>query len=273
MVKLMNEIDQEAFKPQEEKEENLLAEESIEIPSSNNLEIQPQPIPVVQEQDVPMNVQESTPPVAQEIVSERENNLLNEMQQNITTDEERDLETEVVTELPSPEAQPITTEQPATEDQQLPIDEPREGEGFISEFFAESRGTPASLLYDSFLTGNFVYSSELRRRDSGLKTGGGEKDSIFMWENIIVPDFIKDEERMTAKDAVSLFYHAQEYIDLNLLGDPNWLLDAGSEVFPNGRTLEDVAEGFNRRKLQSYLASPERSWNRDNPNAFEEAKK
>ena len=169
MVKLMNEIDQEAFKPQEEKEENLLAEESIEIPSSNNLEIQPQPIPVVQEQDVPMNVQESTPPVAQEIVSERENNLLNEMQQNITTDEERDLETEVVTELPSPEAQPITTEQPATEDQQLPIDEPREGEGFISEFFAESRGTPASLLYDSFLTGNFVYSSELRRRDSGLK--------------------------------------------------------------------------------------------------------
>jgi len=282
MVKLMNEIDQEAFKPQEEKEENLLAEESIEIPSSNNLEIQPQPIPVVQEQDVPMDVeeqdvpmsvQESTPPVAQEIVSERENNLLNEIQQNITTGEERDLETEVVTESPSPEAQPITTEQPVTEDRQLPIDEPREGEGLISEFFEESRGTPASLLYDSFLTGNFVYSSELRRRDSGLKIGGGEKDSIFMWENIIVPDFIKDEERMTAKDAVSLFYHAQEYIDLNLLGDSNWISGTGSEVFPNGRTFEDVAEGFNRRKLQSYLASPERIWNRDNPNAFEEAKK
>ena len=117
-------------------------------------------------------------------------------------------------------------------------------------------------------------SSEARRRSYSLKVGGNTEDSIFTFENYVLPNLVKQESigTLTAKDVAALYRDSADYIQSVYLDMDEWRESSGKNtVEDTGRSLENVMEGFNQKLLYDYLADSDKPWNKDNPDAFKDA--
>ena len=152
-------------------------------------------------------------------------------------------------------------------------------EGAVGRFLSESRNiSPSAALGGinifGFESRNGWGSSEARRRSYSLKIGGSREDTIFAFENFVVPGLVKQEfmDTLTAKDVVALYRDSADYIQSRYLDWDEWVESSGTNtVEDTGRSLESVMEGFNQKLLYDYLANPDKPWNKKNPDAFKDA--
>lgn len=152
-------------------------------------------------------------------------------------------------------------------------------EGAVGRFFSESRNiNPLAPLGNinifGFKSRDGYGSSEIRRRSYSTKIGGSEADTIFAFENFVLPDLMTQEaaNSLNAKEAAILYRDSADYVQSRYLDMDEWLESTGkTTVEDTGRSLESVMEGFNQKFLYDYFADPDKPWNKGNPDAFKDA--
>ena len=152
-------------------------------------------------------------------------------------------------------------------------------EGVVGRFLSESRNVnPLAPLGNinifGFKSRDGYGSSEIRRRSYSTKIGGSRDDTIFAFENFVLPDLMtqKAASSLSAKEAAILYRDSADYIQSRYLDMDEWRESSGkTTVEDTGRSLESVMEGFNQQFLYDYFADPDKPWNKDNPDAFKDA--
>ena len=151
--------------------------------------------------------------------------------------------------------------------------------GVVGRFLSESRSVnPLAPLGNinifGFKSRDGYGSSEIRRRSYSTKIGGSKDDTIFAFENFVLPDLMtqKAASSLSATEAAILYRDSADYIQSHYLDMDKWRESSGkTTVEDTGRSLESVMEGFNQKFLYDYLADPDKPWNKDNPDAFKDA--
>ncbi len=276
MVKLNNEIDQEVFEegfvdtPENIEEKGVVPRVSPEEQGFVNTDLVAETPNIssvsdfIPELDLSFDASETDTNTPTEEVSVEE-----------TPIEETPIEETPIEEAPvvSEKEAPVVSEEEA---QILPKPQSEiDQEGIWGKITKESRQVnPLSALGSAKFFGfkKDWGSSEFRRRSYDFKIGGSERDTIYAFENFVVPDLINNPEELTAKDVAILYRDAPDYIQTAYLDNDDWIETSGQLLVEDtGRTLESVFEGYNKKLLKSYLADKDRPWNKDNPDAFNDA--